>query len=384
MVLVTKSNQAISNDATHVIVPYGMISRKNAPIVGTLIALQPDVAIIDESDNLNGHTSNRTKAVYGVANVGGIIASCEYVWPMTGTPIRRYNDDLHPMLQAVFPEVMALHSVRARESFVKQFCLSRKIRYAGMRFAQMQVFDNRNSDVLHGILYDEIGAIRRRLVDVAPDMPPMTVREVPLEFNPSKTLKAMLDEMALAKEGMIMDDYGNLTEESSPIMSQAMNLMATEKAPAVFEYLEGVHNQLVDADMKSAILVPFWHRDGAMKLKDMMEDEAYTVAIIDGKTSRNQREKIQDEFNAGRIDFLLGQIQAVGVAIDLQQECAYVVFAERHWSPGMNTQAMQRVWRMGQKTHVQVDMLTTGGLLDDIKVEITARKATGSQETVGL
>jgi len=68
--------------------------------------LQPNVLVLDEADALKTLSSERTKAVFGVrCKITQCLAyGVPYVWFLTGTPIRRYADDLYPVLQALWPD----------------------------------------------------------------------------------------------------------------------------------------------------------------------------------------------------------------------------------------------------------------------------------------
>jgi SNF2 family DNA or RNA helicase len=71
--------------------------------------------------------------------------------------------------------------------------------------------------------------------------------------------------------------------------------------------------------------------------------------------NRNRREDDKRRFVNGETRVFLGNIAAGGVGLDgLQFASSTVVFTDRLWSPALNNQAEDRLWRDGQLNAVQV------------------------------
>lgn len=71
--------------------------------------------------------------------------------------------------------------------------------------------------------------------------------------------------------------------------------------------------------------------------------------------NRGTREEDKRRFMAGDARVFLGNISAGGVGLDgLQSVSSTVVFTDRLWSPALNNQAEDRLWRDGQQNAVQV------------------------------
>jgi SNF2 family DNA or RNA helicase len=86
--------------------------------------------------------------------------------------------------------------------------------------------------------------------------------------------------------------------------------------------------------------------------------------------------------NEGRSDVLVGQIQSMGAAINIQHNCNHVVFAERDWSHSRQLQALQRVFRRGQNSNVIVDYCQSTNPLEEPKVRVVARKQSGAAKVL--
>jgi hypothetical protein len=218
------------------------------------------------------------------------------------------------------------------------------------------------SDMLLGDLegYPAV-AVRRRIEDVAPSLPPVTFRRltVPVAANAAGALpgdwEARLE--ATIATGAV-DEH----------ISTARRHLGIAKAGGVAEYLAGE---------RGPTLVLFWHVEVGTAIADALRAAGKRVALVMGSTSAAGRDAAVAAFQAGERDYLVGQIIAMGSAINLQAHCRHVCFAERSFSPRDMRQAFARVWRMGQKAHVQVDYLDADHPLEAATVEILTRKQSG-------
>lgn len=71
--------------------------------------------------------------------------------------------------------------------------------------------------------------------------------------------------------------------------------------------------------------------------------------------NRSTREKDKKAFIRGETSVFLGNIAAGGVGLDeLQHRASAMIFTDRLWSPALNNQAEDRLWRDGQKNAVQI------------------------------
>lgn len=385
---ITTQQQSVRPDADVLILTYGMLSRKGAKSLHTLLDFNPQTIILDESDNLNGYKANRTRVIYGGPGHVGLTSKVPYVWPLTGTPVRRYADDLFPVLNSLYPEVLKQVNVHRYDKFVDEFCVQKPMQFAHARWPVKVVVSSKNMDKLNAMLYggEHKGveypqlAIRRRLSDVAEFLPPMTERIIDVPFKPSSALKIATDEAMSAD--MVMDDYGNVIEARNPMMAAAMNLFGQEKAPIVAEYVASTLQGMRANGDTSGVVVFFWHKKVGLALAAALTEKGFRSSTISGATPDKDRQAFEDAFNAGKLPIILGQIKTMGVSLNLQQNCHWTVFAERDWSAAAQQQAFQRVWRMGQKEHVQVDYCIADWPLEDPKSSVLGRKETQSAKIV--
>ena len=86
-------------------------------------------------------------------------------------------------------------------------------------------------------------------------------------------------------------------------------------------------------------------------LYDQTTSMGYTVAIIDGRTSNDQRKSILE---SGSIyDILILQISSCSEGLNLQSY-SEIYITSPNWNPAMEDQAVARCHRLGQKENVNV------------------------------
>lgn len=386
--VITNQKQEIRDDADIVIITYGMLSRKGAQSFHTLMDFDAQVIIFDESDNLNGYKANRTRVIYGGPGHIGLIKGVPFLWPLTGTPVRRYADDLFPVLKGLFPEVLDQVGLGRYDRFLGEFCVQKPMQFSHSRWPVKVVVSSKNMDKLNAMLYggEYKGieypklAIRRLITEVSEFMPPITERIVDITFKPSSELKELTDQ-ALSSE-MVLDEFGNVIEARSPHMAAAMNKFGQEKAPSVAAYVaECVQGLRANGD-NSGIVVFYWHKAVAVALEKALKEAGIRSCTISGATSVEERHAFEDAFCGRKVPVLLGQIKAMGVSLNLQQGGHWAVFAERDWSAAAQQQAFQRVWRMGQKEHVQVDYCLADWPLEEPKSSVLGRKEEQAEKIV--
>ena len=322
-------------------------------------ALRPDVLVLDEADALKTLSSERTKAIFGArCKMDDCLAmNVPYVWFLTGTPIRRYADDLYPVLQALWPDLLKKYfGVSSLSGFQQHFCVTQMRRFHPRQPMKATVIGNKNEDQLRDFIYKNKIAVRRTMADVAAFMPPLTIRTVTVDFDNNDELREATGEAVYAGE-------------ADPIMAKARRLLGTAKANYVAEYTHEIWQQLT-----CPVLVLYWHKDVGTALEARFAAKDMNVAKIDGSTSMVARAAAEAAFNAQECDILLGQIASMGVAINLQEGSHYAIFAERDWSPAAQEQALRRLWRLGQDTHVQIDICEAEHPMDEAVGMVVTRK----------
>lgn len=326
--------------------------------------------LLDEADALKTLSSQRTVSIYGKRASGKdcLMERIPFVWPATGTPIRRYPDDLYPWFRALHPQVLKDYDLASLAKFQSAFCVTQMRRFHPRMPAKLTVVGGKNEDNLRRLIYHNGLAVRRVMADVAQFMPPLVERSIAVDFVDSQELR----EASLGAADLESAEEG--------ILTTARRLLGIAKAKACAEYI--VDEQEAQ---DGPILVLFWHKEVREALvKELLRlSPDLAIRVIDGATPTSKREQYEDEFNAGAIDLLLGQIQSMGVALNLQRGSNRAIFVERDWSPSSQEQGYKRVWRLGQQSKVLVDYCLADHMVDEALTSVNARKLKINKRIMG-
>jgi len=110
-------------------------------------------------------------------------------------------------------------------------------------------------------------------------------------------------------------------------------------------------------------------------LRDEMVKRGYQVGVIDGRSGMDAKTAVEEAWNGGRLDVVVGQIAAMGVSLNRQRGGHQIIVVECDWSPAIMDQFYARLWRYGQKKPVHVDILTSSTKIDDALDRISSTKA---------
>lgn len=324
-----------------VVMSWGMIT-KLADEVPTMDAL-----VLDEAHYAVRTDAKRTQAIYGDGANTGLVHKAGVVWPLTGTPMIRFADDLWPTLSGLWPAHLDYLRVGSRFQFEMRYCQRDSLgRIVGSRDSSLKLLNR----VLAGEKDPPQVVMRRTLAEVAPFLPPVTVRQlqIPLSNEQTRAVNSALptnwmQRLADAERGLIEAAY----------MATARRYMSLLKVPSALEMI---------ADAPAKVIVVFVHTETGEALAQGLKEPHL---LIQGDTPNNRRQKIVDQFNMeGGPRVLLGQLHTMGVAINPHERCSHMIFVERDWSAAVLEQAMNRVRRLGQTQHQQIDFLDTSHDLD--------------------
>lgn len=362
--------------ADALIVSEGVITNKNVQGIIRDFALQCDIRskkptdekepcllVVDESHYFKSVTAKRAQALHGVRSnlIGGIAYYFTDVWQLTGTPITRHADDLFMQLHAYRKDILKHYNVETYQKFTDKFCVQKMKKFAPHMPARLVVTGSRNQQLLAQLLKD-CRVIRRRLRDVIDGLPPLTERVIEVGYK-------NVENVHFKNPTDLIRELNKPDSHAAKVRRQ----LGIAKVHDIAEYI------LEHGD--KPVLIGYWHTDVRMELIAALEEHG-TIAVISGSTGPKEREDIIAKFNMGLIDYLIGQIAAMGVAINLQGMCSHIVIAEVRESPSELEQFIARVYRRGQKRHVQVDHMVSNHDLDGAIRHIRLDKASTIKEVI--
>jgi SNF2 family DNA or RNA helicase len=335
-----------------------------------------DVVILDEAHYLKNSDTKRTQLADRLKSRHG--------WRLSGTPAPNHSGELYPFLRTA-----GVWS-GTYDAFADQFCVTEtfnvKTKYGWI--PKTKIVGSKNIPQLKALIAPFF--LRRRLKDVAKDLPPMLFSDVVVEATepdihvwfPNVTLKidTKAEVMAgIAKEEQALQSILDLTGkggDGSDALAALQNAKTTtsrrwtvlKKIPAICEII--TEELLSNAYAKIVIFA--WHRDAIKYLH--LKLKQFNPQVVYGGTPALQRDRCVHKFKTyGQVRVFIGNIQAAGVAIDLS--CAQeVAFVEASWVPGENAQAAMRVHHLKQTAPVRVRFFSLAGSVDERIQDILRRK----------
>jgi SNF2 family DNA or RNA helicase len=221
--------------------------------------------------------------------------------------------------------------------------------------------------------------LRRLRKEVLPELPVKTYddREVEVDAKTLKACDAVMETIRKLKvkerdrDGEVterrasLNDIMNLVESkalSFETLSKVRHALALAKIPAVLEMVEDFEEQ------EEPVVVFSAHRALVEKL---MQRPGW--AGIHGDVPPEERTRIEDDFQNGKLKGVAATIQAGGVAITLTR--AHIcIFADREWTPALNAQGEDRICRIGQERGCLIIRLHANHVLDERIGELLSQK----------
>lgn len=309
---------------------------------------KPTAAIIDESHRYKNPYAKRTKTILRICH------PTPDVLALTGTPIVSSPVDLFATLSILgklehFPE-----------DFVNAYTVKN---YWGDRIPNPGTLPD---------LYDRLDKhvwTRRTKTQVLKDLPPKTRAHQTIDLTKAEldTVFAPLKQKMTTWETNLKDPE-LLAEHAKRYVSQARKATGLAKIPAATEWIINHHT-----GTGRPLIAWIIHKKVATLLNKNLEKAGLKTAIYNGNTPASDRNRIVEDFQAGKIDVLIGQITAAGVGLTLTR-AQDALFVETEWTPALIVQAEDRIHRITQTAPVTITTLIATGTLDPVIHKILSQK----------
>lgn len=324
----------------------------------------PVTVIADEAHALKSSKSLRRNSFQaltrGVSRVNG------RVWLLTATPLLNVPNELWNVLNSAggmaneafgswgqFVEVFGgvQQYIRCKPSFE----FPKGIRPAGYEWGV--------KDISPALPYLERVMLRRTRDQVALQLPAKSRVIVPIEVDTD--IQTMIDEV-VAESGAEWTEAFIESLLDKPLQFKTIAKLRAKLAEAKTKALIEIVEEYVDAGeplvVFSAHLAP---------LKAMAKK--YKCPLIIGDTPPATRTGIVEDFQAGRVKLLGATIKAGGVGITLTAS-RHSIFLDSEWSPLVNLQAEDRIYRIGQSRNVLIKYLVANNVIDERVTSVLMRK----------
>ena len=359
-----RPGDTIDPTARLVVVHYDVLHRPE--ILKQLIRLRFDLLLVDEMHALKaGQGSLRGQVVLDPRR--GLAQRARSTWGLSGTPAPNHAGDLHPWLSSLHPHLLGERLAGSYDQFLQHYCRAEQTPYG------WRVRGNRKDRIkeLKGMLSGVM--LRRKRVDVLPDLPPLRVDTVALDPD-TRSSVAQLEahpDMQAVRDVLLSLDVDENPEAATRAWENDLSTLRRFTGLAkVRSMIDLLKSELEGTDK---IVVMGWHPEALDLLAEGLRE--YQPVVVHGRTAPDEKEQAEEAFQTDpdrRV--FVGNILSAGTTITLTA-AHRLIFMESSWVPGENEQALLRILRIGQEHPCEVSFAYLPDSIDEIIQSVAARKA---------
>ena len=220
-------------------------------------------------------------------------------------------------------------------------------------------------------MQEELGGLLvvRRKEDELPDLPPRIDQTIEVEL--SKEQRRVYDELS---ERFIAD-----LPDGDQIMATTVLAQLT-KLRQIATGLDLLGNKMEDStkidlaeemirdNLPNKTVVFAWHRATVRSLADRLRSSGVECRAITGDTKERDRATYVREFQEDAdVKVIVATIKTLGEAVTLHA-ASDLIFLESSWTPTDMEQAADRIYRIGQKSHVSITNIVAKDTVDTLRV----------------
>nr|WP_226995599.1 DEAD/DEAH box helicase [Gordonia phthalatica] len=345
---------SLDDPATVVVTGYPTLRRHTESLVGG----EWSTVVFDEAQALKNSRTQVSRAARALTADTRIA--------LTGTPVENNLDELWALLNLVAPTAFG-----NRALFRRRYTLPIQ---NGSTDAKLRMRDAISGHVL-----------RRTKADVATALGPKLHTEVECDLTDeqARIYDAILDEVETDGFGVGMARRGAILTALTRL-KQVCNHPGLIGDGAVRGVIDGRSGKLdvatdivltnLENDAPTVVFTQY-RQTGEMLAAHLGALIDAPVPFLHGGLARAQRDRIVDDYQAGRgSGVLVASLKAAGTGLTLTR-AADVVHFDRWWNPAVEAQATDRVHRIGQDRVVTVTTLTTAGTLEEHIAAMHDRKS---------
>ena len=304
--------------------------------------------IVDEAHRMKDPKAKQTRAIWSLRT-----EATRFVYCLTGTAIANAPHDMWPSLHLAAPKEFP-----SRSKYMDRYCQSLYNPFAqGAQIIGLQ-------EGTKPEFFDIVDPRMRRMPKdaVLPWLPKKTYSQRYIEMTPKQAkayeqmeagLIAQIDAgVVVASNPLVqltrMSQFASAFAEIEADTGEVKLSLPSNKVDAMFEVLEEL-----DGDP----LVVFAQSRQLIQLAQNALDRAkYNYSLIVGGQTAEERELHKENFQKGHTKIILCTIAAGGIGITLTAAHT-ALFLQRSWSMVENSQAEDRVHRIGAEIHDKVNIV---------------------------
>lgn len=331
------------------VVPDSIVFDKE--ILKQLREMEFNFCIVDEAHRFKNANTRRTRAVLGTEKVPGIIRRAGKVVLMSATPLDNKPIQLWPLIYFTCPAAIGYMN---EFEFGQRFCGARWNGYG---------WDYKGAENLEELRDRLFSSFMLRREGIGKQDPLLSM----LVLSPTSNIKKAISQ-DFEKFGSVKS-YAELDCIEPGEIATRRQELSLEKLKSTMDYIENHFDTNPDRKLVVFAIHKEFIRQLALKFKKLMP------ATITGDTPTRSRQSIVDDFlDTPSRKLLIGNIQAMGVGLNIQRNVCDVAIVELPWLMTDIVQAVGRVNRRGQKDQVRVKFLVWKNSLDELFVKSLLKK----------
>lgn len=323
---------------------------------------------VDEASRFKEPTSERSKAFYGGqtkrCSYPGLFQKARHTVFLDGSPMPNRPMELWAPTFALDPEAID--------------CLEYHdfgVRYCGAKIGYQGAWEYKYSSNEAELKLK----LQKRFMHVVPEAGlshPERLRSMLFINYDVRTPELKAWEKSNLKKINLSDISENLGQGAIAHHRQQLGMA---KVPWIANY---VHERLTIKN--ESILIFCWHREVAMELYKRLSGASHRYGgLVIGGTKPQDREKIFNDFQSGKIKWIVGNILAMGRGFNLQK-ANRVVFGEYSWSNESNIQCEKRSSRRGNhNTSIRCEYVVATGSMDEVVLNSIFTKEKRVKDVIG-
>ena len=336
--------------------------------------------IADEIHRSKDPKSKQTRAMWAATG------DADYRFALTGTPIARDVLDMWPILHWLSPE----------EWPSKTRWIDRMVDTMLNAFGGMMVLGVKPH--MEAEFHASINPRMRRMLKarVLPWLPDMMFerRDIEMSTKQAKAYKDMRDNMIAELESgeaviasSVLTQTTRLTQFASAFAEMVTDEVTGEIRPILSEpscKVDAVMDDIKSGDFgDDSVAVCAVSRQLINLLSASLTKEGIEHGLITGAQSEEERQKAVDDFQAGKIKWILFTAQAGGVGITLTA-ARRLIMLQRPWSLVDHKQALDRIHRIGSEIHDSVIVMdyVTEGTIEERVIQVLESKGENFEQIV--
>lgn len=325
--------------------------------------------IADEAHRAKNRKAQQTRALKALKT--------KYRTALTGTPVMNKPQDLWSILNWLHRELWS--------SYWRYY----------EKFVSFEIVYPHGYHVIHGpkneqILRETIEPyfVRRTKEEVLPDLPDKYYTTIEVELLPKQ--RKAYDQMKKEMIAWLETQDGMKPLAAPVVIAQLIRLQqfALAYADVTFDTASTVGGvgsggtvkltepsskidalmQILEDNPDEPVVIFSQFRQAIRLVEDRLNKGGTGYVRITGDDGADDRRRAVDDFQEGRVNVFLGTIGAGSEGITLTRSST-VIFLDRDWTPARNSQAEDRLHRIGQEEAVQVIDIVAKRTVDQYRMK---------------